>query len=379
MKNIKFLLSLFILLSFCSPAVLYPQTEGEEQILYYQMEPLDDSLFIKIQTEVFIDPPDPKAEIIADLRDPNNQTVSIKGALYPFLAFTPETRARIITFPFKINLEEDIHYGSVFTRVFEKMRFGKIVSPPSVTQISSTLSYINPFAQIFGGERFAFAIKRDIGISLGSGTPYSGPLETNFVEANFHILGFSGGIFNSIDALTDLKENNNHNNLYATTGFQITYVIPFGNFLQVGYLDVLEEPSVFQIEKWREDDTRDLRVKILDGSYFNWEFRYPFSLLGSTRAKFYFGQYVNEWHVGFTGREISLAGSTFDLRLDVMPHSDVREPQLVVDILVQRIAEGWAFSALAVGPSAIFSTLEGGRFGVTSIFFNLRVKVGTSL
>src|SRR4030066_2245043 len=109
----------------------YAQEIDVEPILYFQMEPFDDSLFIKIQEEVFIDPPDPKAEIIVDLRDPNNKTVSIKGTLYPFLAFTPETRARIMTFPFKINLEEDIHYGSVFIRVFEKMRFGKLVTPPT--------------------------------------------------------------------------------------------------------------------------------------------------------------------------------------------------------------------------------------------------------
>ena len=60
------------------------QNDGE-RVLYYQMEPLDDSLFVKIQDEMFIDPPDPKAEIIVDLRDPNNQTLTIKGTLYPLL------------------------------------------------------------------------------------------------------------------------------------------------------------------------------------------------------------------------------------------------------------------------------------------------------
>jgi len=51
--------------------------QQEEPVKYYQMEPLDDSLFIHLQQEVFIDPPDPKAEIIVDLRDTNNSTVSI--------------------------------------------------------------------------------------------------------------------------------------------------------------------------------------------------------------------------------------------------------------------------------------------------------------
>ena len=114
-KLIVVLLTLVLILGFNS---IYAQEE-EEQIRYYQMEPLDDSLFINIQEVLFIDPPDPKAEIVVDLRDANNQTISIKSVLYPFLAVPPELRARIITYPFKLNLEEDINYGSVFTRVFQ--------------------------------------------------------------------------------------------------------------------------------------------------------------------------------------------------------------------------------------------------------------------
>ena len=80
------------------------------------------SLFIRIQEELFIDPPDPKAEIVVDLRNATDQTISVKGSLYPILALKPETRARIITYPFKLNLEETINYGSLFTRVIEKIK-----------------------------------------------------------------------------------------------------------------------------------------------------------------------------------------------------------------------------------------------------------------
>jgi hypothetical protein len=62
-----------------------------------------------------------------------------------------------------------------------------------------------------------------------------------------------------------------------------------------------------------------------------------------------------------------------------MPKSDVRQPEYVLDILVQRIFENWAFSSFAIGPSAVFSQTSGGGFGVVSMFFNLRLKVGTSL
>jgi hypothetical protein len=102
-------------------------------------------------------------------------------------------------------------------------------------------------------------------------------------------------------------------------------------------------------------------------------------VLGSTRGKIYFGRYLNEWHVGYTGRELSLAGSTFDFRFDAMPKSDIRNPQYVIDILVQKIFDGWGFSALAVGPSAIIGKDNSNRITFTSLFMNFRIKVGTSL
>lgn len=365
--------------------------EEEEVINYFQMEPLDDSLFIQIQTELFIDPPDPKAEIIADLRDANNQTVSIKGALYPFLAFSPGIRARIITYPFKINLEESLHYGSVFTRVLERLRVSKLLDPPSLFQISPTLGYVSPFIQFQGGERFGWSLKKDVGLSFGFGTPYSGVLETNFAEFNFHILGFHGGFITGVDAMTQYKDINNHNNLFVTEAYQFGYVIPFGNFLELGYLKTTKKFSPSQILDYTHDSVNkdaivlnaDSSIKyqpyLLQGGFFNWEFRYPISILGSTRGKVYFGKFIDEWHIGYIGRELSLAGSTFDFRFDSMFDSPVRQNQFVVDILVQKIFDYWSFSSVAIGPGAIFSRVKDGGFGVTSIFVNLRIKLGTSL
>src|SRR3972149_5666108 len=90
----QFLFTLIIVLSL---NYVYLYCQDEEPILYFQMEPLNDSLFIKIQQEFFIDPPDPKAEIVVDLRNPNEQNISIKGSLYPFLALSPELRAQIVS------------------------------------------------------------------------------------------------------------------------------------------------------------------------------------------------------------------------------------------------------------------------------------------
>ncbi len=374
---------LFILLSLSLTLFLTikvnAQTSEEQKIEYYQMEPLDDSLFIKIQSELFISPPDPKAEIIVDLRDKNNQTISVKGVLYPFLALTPETRAKVITYPFKINLEENINYGSVFTRVLSKLNLGKFVSPPSLYQISSTLGYINPFLQLFGGEPFGIPIKNDLGISFGIGTPYSGPFETNFVQAGVHLLGFYGGVYNSVDALTQYKNENNQNNIYATSGYDFGYVVPLGNFFEFDYLKSTKAFTSSQLKTIRDADTLGMVPKVLDGGYLNWELRYPIRILGSTRAKFYVAHYLNEVHIGFTGRELSLSGNTFDFSFDGMVHSDVRQPQYVVNVLVQRIFDDWAFSAIAIGPSFILSKRDSGSFGIISLFFNIRIKVGTSL
>lgn len=384
---------IFTILAFI--VFLFPITinaqEEEEQILYYQMEPLDDSLFIHIQEELFIDPPDPKAEIVVDLRNVTDQTISVKGSLYPLLALKPETRARIITYPFKLNLEETINYGSVFTRVIDKLRFNNILNPPTVFQISPTLGYINPYVQIMGGERFGIPLKKDIGLSIGFGTPYSGALETNFSEVNFHILGAKVGAFLSVDAMTELKSSENHNNLFVTEGVQLSYIIPFGNFFEVGYLSTTSDFDSALIRKYQKntvnagnivrnpDGTIKYQPYMLDGGFINWEFRYPVKILGALRSKFYAARFINEYHVGFTGRELTLAGSVFDLRMDYMFNSPIRNNQFVMDIAIQKIFDYWAYSSIAIGPSIIITNLKGGGIGFSSFFVNIRVKVGSSL
>ncbi len=389
MIKIKYLILIPLYILLFIPSIL--AQEDEEPINYFQMEPLDDSLFIHIQEQLLIEPPDPKAEIVVDVRDANNQTISIKGALYPFLALDAETRAKILTYPFKLNLEETVNYGSVFTRVIDKLRFDKILTPPTYFQISSTLGYIDPFLIMQGGERFGIPIKADIGLSIGLGTPYSGALETNFAEIDFHILGVKFGYYSSVDALVEIKGSENQNNLFVTEGFLISYVIPFGNFFEIGYLDATEPFSSTQILKYTSqtvnknnivynpDGTIKYQPYLLQGSNINWEFRYPVKVLGSTRGRFYSAMFIDELHFGYEGRELALAGSVFDFRFDAMVNSPVRQPQYVCDILVQKIFDYWAFSTVAIGPSFILGTTNSGGFGMTSIFFNLRIKVGASL
>ena len=69
----------------------------------------------------------------------------------------------------------------------------------------------------------------------------------------------------------------------------------------------------------------------------------------------------------------------FDFWFDGMPSSKTRNPQYVLNLSVQKIAESWAFSAFSLGPSLILSEKADGKFGVLKIFVNLRLKIGSSL
>ncbi len=249
--------------------------------------------------------------------------------------------------------------------------------------------YINPFFELFGGERLGIPIKKDIGLSFGLLTKYEGPLNTNFLEANFHILGVFGGAYTNVDPLITSFKDNNHNNIIFTNGYQIGYVFPFGNFFEISYLSSVDDFSETQIASFldpdrgatvlNEDSTIKYQAWLVDDSFLNWEFRYPIKVLGATKGRVYAARYLSELHFGFDFREMSLAGSTFDFLFDAMTSSEHRNPQYVMTLTIQKIAESWAFSAFSIGPSLIMSRLSDGSFGVYKIFVNMRFKMGSSL
>ncbi len=230
-----------------------------------------------------------------------------------------------------------------------------------------------------------------MGFSFGIETEYSGPLETNYIEGGFHILGFYGGVYSSIDAIPEIRSSNGHNNIFVTEGFRLYYVIPFGNFFEIGFISSASDFTESQIERYlykgvnkdnvvlNEDGTIRYQAYLFEGDVLTWEFRYPLKVMGSTRAKVYVASFMDETHIGFTGREMALAGSVFDFRFDAMVSSPVREPQYVFDIIIQKIFDYWAFSSIALGPSGTLGTLDDGSFGFTTIFVNFRIKIGTSL
>jgi hypothetical protein len=194
-----------------------------------------------------------------------------------------------------------------------------------------------------------------------------------------------------VDAIHELRSSQGHNNVLVTEGFRLYYVIPFGNFFEIGFLSSSSNFTDTQREDYlykglnkhhvvlNEDSTIRYQAYLFEGDVLTWEFRYPLKVMGSTRAKVYVASFMDETHIGFTGREMALAGSVFDFRFDAMVSSPAREPQYVFDIIIQKIFDYWAFSSIAIGPSGILGTFDDGSFGFTTIFVNFRMKIGTSL
>lgn len=359
----------------------------------------DDSVFIKLQDELFIDPKLESYAITVNIIDPQVQTVIIGDETSPdaqrfaWSQLSKETQDKLInwTGTNKINLREaKLDYGSVFLRVIKKIKIKELIAPPKkVREIVNTTAYQNPYLQVFGGDPLGIPLKRGFGFSFYTGTPYSGPLETDKVGANFHLLGASIGVSTRIKELV-LKHQagatageseskfGKYNNLFTPKlGLDVSYVIPFGNFFQVGYYTVLDSGDYDPPLRVRvEGDTTYMpNSVIVDESFFNWEFRYPFRALGSTRAKVYVASYLGETHIGFSAREMRVAGSVFDLRINATL-AGRRNFQLLIETLISDVGEGFSLTGFAFGPSIRMTKTPSGSFGVVCVMINGRFKIG---
>jgi hypothetical protein len=98
-------------------------------------------------------------------------------------------------------------------------------------------------------------------------------------------------------------------------------------------------------------------------------------MFGSTRTEFYVAYYANETNIGLLTRESRLAGAVFDFRTNVtLPK--IRNLQVLAEIMVSNIGEGFALNAFAIGPSIRLSKTESGKFGLITAFINARFKLG---
>ena len=338
--------------------------------------------------------------ITVDLRDPNTQVIIVGDANdYSSLAFAWQTLSIYTQYSLKnysgsnkINLENKNISLLDPVKFKNDVKSYDFIGPPRREKyILSTISYINPYIQIFGGKRTGIDIKRSIGFNFGIGNKYSGPFESDQVTLGFNIIGLSLNYSTRFSALNTYKldpgESDNgfikqYNNLFTyPNAFELTYTIPFGNFFQIGYYrrtndDVISGPPKYRFFE-NGDSAKELPNNILNDKYYiNYELRYPVSLLRSPGSELYASYYFKETHIGINARECNVGGSLFDFRMDYM-FSSKRNNQFLFELLFSNFAEGLGMASLAIGPSVRITRLENSKIGFHTIFLNARFKIGS--
>lgn len=410
--NIKLLsvLWLFLLvLGFTSSQSVYAQQEDPENPRTWNYFKIlarseDDSIFVIAQDDMGIDPKLESFTLVVNISDPNaqNQYVVLGDELDPSaqrfawsqLSKRVQDGLKNWTGTNKENLnQKKLDYASVFIDVIRQIRIKEFVAPPKKERIiRNTTAYINPYFTLFGWERLGIPIKRSIGFTFGIGNKYSGPFESDQISMGFNMLGISVSYvtrireLNTHDLGTDSVENKpwkQYNAIFTPPrGLELTYTIPLGNFFEVGVYSEIKEtgvepgggPPLYRFKN-QLDTTKYMPNNIILDKFMIAEFRYPFRMFGSTRTQVYAAYYANEMNIGLFTRESRLVGSVFDFRVNATLKK-IRNFQLLAEILVSNIAEGFALNSFAVGPSVRLSKLDNGKFGLLSAFMNIRFKLG---
>ncbi len=363
----------------------------------------DDSIFIFAQDDMGIDPKLESYTLVVNITDANEQNQFIvlgdesdpSASRYGWSQLSKRVQDGLINWSNtnKENLnQKKLDYASVFLDVIRQIKIKEFVAPPKRERaIRNTTAYINPYFTVFGWEALGIPVKRSIGFTFGIGSKYSGPFESDEIDAGFQMLGVN------ISYVTRLRELNTHdlgsdsvenkpwkqyNAIFMPPrGIKLTYVIPLGNFLEVGVYSEIKETGVvpgggppLYVFTNKKDGTL-MPNNLVTGSNLIAEFRYPFRMFGSTRTQVYAAYYMNEMNIGLFTRESRLVGSVFDFRVNATLKK-IRNFQLLFEIMVSNIAEGFALNSFAIGPSIRLTKLDTGQFGLVSAFVNFRFKLG---
>jgi hypothetical protein len=410
--NIKLLSVLWLFLlffGFAASQSVYAQQEDPDNPRTWNYFKIlarseDDSIFVIAQDDMGIDPKLESFSLVVNISDPNtqNQYVVLGDELDPSaqrfawsqLSKRVQDGLKNWTGTNKENLnQKKLDYASVFIDVIRQIRIKEFVAPPKKERIiRNTTAYINPYFTLFGWERLGIPLKRSIGFTFGIGNKYSGPFESDQISMGFNMLGISVSYvtrireLNTHDLGTDSVENKpwkQYNAIFTPPrGIELTYTIPLGNFLEVGVYSEIKEtgvepgggPPLYRFKN-QLDTTQYMPNNIIKDNFMLAEFRYPFRMFGSTRTQFYVAYFAKEINIGLFTRESRLVGSVFDFRVNATLRK-IRNFQLLGEIMVSNIAEGFALNSFAVGPSIRLSKLDNGRFGLLSAFLNIRFKLG---
>lgn len=363
----------------------------------------DDSIFIYAQDDMAIDPKLESFTIVVNISDPNTQNQfvifgdendpSAQRFAWSQLSKNVQDGLKNWTGTNKENLNaKKLDYASVFIDVVRQIKIKEFIAPPKRERaIRNTTAYINPYFTIFGWEALGIPIKRSIGFTFSIGNKYSGPFESDMISMGYNMLGVSLSYVTRIRELNthELGQDSTENKpwkqynaiFFPPRGIMLTYTIPLGNFLEVGVYNEIKEtgrppgggPPLYTFIN--QKDSTVMPNNVITGSFMIAEFRYPFRMFGSTRTQFYVSYFANETNIGLFTRESRLVGSVFDFRVNATLKK-IRNFQLLVEIMVSNIAEGFALNSFAIGPSIRLSKLDTGKFGLLTAFLNIRFKLG---
>lgn len=405
-KTISFLFLTFLFLQNTAFAQQEEDVNNPRSWKYFKIlaRAEDDSIFIYVQDDMGIDPKLESYSLVINVQDgnPQNQFVVLgdesdpSAMRYAWAQLSKRVQDGLInwTGTNKENMNaKKLDYASVFIDVIRQIKIKEFVAPPKRERvIRSTTAYINPYFQLFGGERLGIPLKRSIGFTFGLGTKFSAPFESDQVSVGFNMIGVNVSYITSIDnlnthAFTPASGDNfpwkQYNNIFSPTrAIELSYVIPLGNFLEVGVLSAIKSAGNTELDygpKYtfyeNNDSTKPMPNNVMKGTYLNAEFRYPFRMFGSTRSMVYAAYYANEMNIGLITRESRLAGAVFDFRTNITLKK-IRNLQILLEVMVSNIGEGFALNSFAIGPSIRLSRKEDGKFGMITGFINARFKLG---
>jgi len=258
--------------------------------------------------------------------------------------------------------------------------------------LSSLDYYVNPYFQAFGGDPMGipFAYGSGVGMTVGFGTPYTGPMETDFIKGGLHLALFEVAVTGRVKEFVlkyaantnrteDLRNSwlGNWNNIFTPhLGIEFAIEIPVVRLSYFGTLDTLQEVTDNPIIVRNEVTGEPMKNNVVRGEYFGFEIRTPNLIFyNSTRAKFYFARHFGEYHLGYVGREMKIDDFIFDLRVDAT-FPGKRDFQILTELYLDSPWKGFANKAFGFGPSVRFGKTPSNNFGLISAFINARIKIG---
>ncbi|MFZ4590883.1 MAG: hypothetical protein ACOYN6_07790 [Ignavibacteria bacterium] len=361
----------------------------------------DDSVFIEVQKEMSIDPMMMSYILVINVYDSNPENhyivfgeetdaTSLRAAWF---TISSKTQKKLLNWsaPNKTNLQSiKLSAVSPFTTGTSFIKLSDFYSPAKLNrEVNGKLNYINPYFHLFGGERLGVPLKGSLGASFGIGTKYSGPFESDQISVGLNIIGLSLNYVTRLEGLNTQTLNskgegspfwNQFNNTFSPpNAWEINLALPFGNFFELGFYRPFGENKIGGPARYtfyqNGDSSKAMPNNIVEGNYFNFEFRYPFRFFNATRSQLYAAYYLKEVNLGFFTRESRLVGSVFDLRINYNI-SNIRNNQLLFELMISDIFSGFGSTSLALGPSFRFTKLESGNFGLHTFFINARFKLG---